>query len=476
MQDFAELKRQGEALEAAGKTREALGLLRLAIREIEGTPAMLRELALLAKVGDLHEALGEHDEACDAWAHAGKYYAEHGSSQGVIALCTKIHRVDKARTIVYPRLAQIMVDGNHLAAAREVLLKYTERAQAQRATDVLTKLEGADDNTLRPGLARVLDAVLKAEETRARRRVEETAPEPPPMDEPAAAAVPEPEPEPPEPEFEIIHDTASDVPPPVAHEPAPEPEPELEPEPEPEPEEYEEASVPYRVSVPMSRLPDPTPPARPARSPVPFLAVGLGVGLVLGAVLSQLGIIPRFLGGDGTEPPALTDSPAFVAPPMEPVSPAFAADSAPTVIPAPPTQAALATAPRDTNLVTTPSAPRDTLPAPAAITPVAAAPTEATIENPIAVDGFPIVAVAEHEAGGQSGYRVLQLLSAGDTLELIILPLIDPATPETPVMTATAAGATGYRAFGGMLVDARAPLTADSLRVLLERLGGGGSQ
>lgn len=171
---------------------------------------------------------------------------------------------------------------------------------------------------------------------------------------------------------------------------------------------------------------------------MPFLIGGVLAGIVLGSLLTQVGILPSFLGGDALEEGAAT--PVEATPMMDSMAvmdTAFVARDTAQVLVTPPVAPAL------------------------------------LVEDPIAVEGLSIAEVLPHQEDGQRGYRVLQPLGGGDTLTLFVIPQTGGVTTLLPIVTPSGAGATGVVAFAGMRVRAAAPIAPDSLAELLRRLGGG---
>ncbi|MBE0591034.1 MAG: hypothetical protein IH616_01380, partial [Gemmatimonadales bacterium] len=142
--DISSLKEQARELERRGKTREALAMYRHALTSLEGTPALLGELPLYVKAGDLYLKLDNPRAAVSLYETAGKIYAAHGSAKSVSAVCAKVVRVMPERSHVYTRLVRIMLEHGHVAAARDVLLKYAEHADLH---DTRARLEQLADRT-----------------------------------------------------------------------------------------------------------------------------------------------------------------------------------------------------------------------------------------------------------------------------------------------------------------------------------------
>ena len=103
-----EQKQAARALEQKGETEEALTLYENVLAELEGTPEIWRELPLYVKAGDLSLKLNDSSNAISNYEKAANAYAAYGSSKSVIALCTKILRVNPGRTHVFLRLVRLM--------------------------------------------------------------------------------------------------------------------------------------------------------------------------------------------------------------------------------------------------------------------------------------------------------------------------------------------------------------------------------
>ena len=123
--DIATLKDEARSLEQQDRHAEALALYRKILAHLEGTSGILRELPLYVKAGDLNLKLGDAKTAIAMYERAAKRYAQYGSGKSVVALCTKVLRVDPSRTYVYLTHARLMIERGHVAEA------YSARARSR---------------------------------------------------------------------------------------------------------------------------------------------------------------------------------------------------------------------------------------------------------------------------------------------------------------------------------------------------------
>jgi tetratricopeptide (TPR) repeat protein len=173
--DIATLKDEARSLEQQDRHAEALALYRKILAHLEGTSGILRELPLYVKAGDLNLKLGDAKTAIAMYERAAKRYAQYGSGKSVVALCTKVLRVDPSRTYVYLTHARLMIERGHVAEAAKVLAGYSERTKLGKAHEVLQRLADGDDSEVRPVLEMLLEVAGRAES--ARRRAAEHASE-----------------------------------------------------------------------------------------------------------------------------------------------------------------------------------------------------------------------------------------------------------------------------------------------------------
>jgi hypothetical protein len=172
-----ERKQQARLFEQQGEFADALELYEAALAELEGTPEIWRELPLYVKAGDLSLKMGDSSGAIAHYEKAARAYAAYGSSKSVIALCTKILRVNSEHTHAFLRLVRLMIERDHLAEARLVLLEYAERMKLPKAGFVLEGMADRSDEELKPLLELLLEMGGRYEYARAQGRDESTSTE-----------------------------------------------------------------------------------------------------------------------------------------------------------------------------------------------------------------------------------------------------------------------------------------------------------
>jgi hypothetical protein len=165
-----EQKQQARVLEQQGETEAALEICEKILAELEGTPEMWRELPLHVKAGDLSLKLNNSNSAISHYEKAANAYAAYGSAKSVIALCIKILRVNPNRTHVFLRLVRLMIEREHLAEARLVLLEYSERLKLPKAGLVLHGLADTPEEEMKPVLDMLLELGGRYEYARAQGR------------------------------------------------------------------------------------------------------------------------------------------------------------------------------------------------------------------------------------------------------------------------------------------------------------------
>ncbi len=165
-----EYKQEARSLEQQGETDAALEFYEKILSELEGTPEIWRELPLYVKAGDLSLKLNDSSNAISHYEKAANAYAAYGSSKSVIALCIKILRVNPGRTHVFLRLVRLMIEREHLAEARLVLVEYAERLKLPKAGLVLEELADASDEQMKLLLEMLLELGGRYEYARAQVR------------------------------------------------------------------------------------------------------------------------------------------------------------------------------------------------------------------------------------------------------------------------------------------------------------------
>jgi hypothetical protein len=164
--DVATLKEQARGLEQKGKIADALTIYRKILAHLEGSSAILRELPLYVKAGDLNLKLGDEKTAIAMYERAAKRYAAYGSGKSVIALCKKILRVDATRSHEYLGLASRMIERGHLGEASKVLAGYADHTKLSKAKGVLEQLIDRPDSEVRPVLELMLEVAGRSEKER----------------------------------------------------------------------------------------------------------------------------------------------------------------------------------------------------------------------------------------------------------------------------------------------------------------------
>lgn len=156
MATVAELKTKALELERQGHVDKALAIYRHVLKHLEGRRALEAEVPLFVKVGDLELKQGRPDEAIVMYERAAERYVARGVATSVVALCLKILRVDATRTSVYRRFARSLLDAGHVAAARDVLLDYAQRAKRPGAAAALERVAGRPEDEVQSAIERML--------------------------------------------------------------------------------------------------------------------------------------------------------------------------------------------------------------------------------------------------------------------------------------------------------------------------------
>lgn len=170
--DVAAQKKAARALEQKGQPDEALKVYREIVDHLEGTPAMLKELPLYVKVGDLALKAGDRKAAVRMYDRAAVRCAEQGSGKRVIGLCDKIRRVVPHWSHIHLRYTRVLIDKNHLADAREVLTDYAEGAELPKALAALKAASGLFDTELKAVLEMLLEGAERTEKSSAAAKID----------------------------------------------------------------------------------------------------------------------------------------------------------------------------------------------------------------------------------------------------------------------------------------------------------------
>ncbi len=129
-------------------------------------------MALFNKVGDLYQKVGNIQSAVDQWERGVDHYVDTGFHNNAIALCNKILRNAPARTHVYLKLAQLMVQRGFVSEAKQNLLEYAERMKKAGQLDAAFKALkefadlSPDNEDIRLLLAEQLKAAARTDEAR----------------------------------------------------------------------------------------------------------------------------------------------------------------------------------------------------------------------------------------------------------------------------------------------------------------------
>jgi hypothetical protein len=157
-------KQEARALEKRGDTAKALAVYREILDHLEGSKAILRELPLYVRVGDLYLKEDDTKTALAMYDKAGRLYAEHGSGKSVIAVCGKILKVLPEGTHTHIHYARLLIDGGHVGEARKVLVNYAEVFELPKVQQALEVMEGKSDEEMGPMLEMVLEMAEWGEE------------------------------------------------------------------------------------------------------------------------------------------------------------------------------------------------------------------------------------------------------------------------------------------------------------------------
>ncbi len=532
MAKVADLKNHARDLERQGQIAKSLAIYRHIIKHLEGTPHILRELALYVKTGDLALKTDDAPAAIESYERAAEHYATHGSVNSVIALCQKILRIAPERKGVHARFARLLLDQGHVAGARDVLIEYAESAQLNYALETLRGLRERSDDDAKPALEALLEAAEGGQDAEMERTSKEVVPL---LFSPTAELAarmsaptftkreepPSPPPEPPPLVQEPIGNLSqldapktSEAGAPKASEAAAPPD--------------DDQSIPKiePTTGPSLRVPTPRQPKRGLHRRVPFgsraarqtrsgkkwvIAVIAILSFATAGVLAFMGIVPipnalRFgAASDPAEPvssaPTSTQSqqlavnPATTDTGLSAVVDDTAAAAVGDTLDSLPSVAGLRAIdtlrnPRDSTIgqlarTDTLGAPQGvadpvvdtTQPSPPALAPVdttAAQPTTSR-ETILAIFGLPVDSVTLYAAGGLGGYRVHQTLRTGEQVLLAVLPLGSDATDTVgvgPIFVNLLSGDTviGTARFGQYSVSATGTVATTVLDSLMQQI------
>ena len=150
-------KQRAQALEKKGETAKARAAYREILDHLEGSKGLLRELPMFVKVGDLCRKEDDKKTALAMYDRAGQLYAEYGSGKSVIAICMKILKVLPEATNTHVHYARLLVEGEHIAEARMVLINYAQLFDLPKVQRALEAMEGRSKSEMTPMLEMVLE-------------------------------------------------------------------------------------------------------------------------------------------------------------------------------------------------------------------------------------------------------------------------------------------------------------------------------
>ncbi len=129
------LKESARKFEQGGQWRQAIDVYKKALREFEEGGEGVLDPSLYNRIGDLEMKDGDSSAAIRAYEQASDLYTEQGFFNNAIALCSKILRVNPARSATYLRLAQLNARKNFVGEAKRNLSEYLERMEALHHRD-----------------------------------------------------------------------------------------------------------------------------------------------------------------------------------------------------------------------------------------------------------------------------------------------------------------------------------------------------
>jgi hypothetical protein len=171
----SELKAQARALELQGELEKALRVYTHIVTHLEGSNAILQELPLYVKAGDLHLKLGRPHDAAEMYERAARHYVSHGSTKSVLALCDKVLRARPDAADVHIRWARGLLDAGHVEAARGVLGDYASRSGLDDLNRVLARIENRAGESARSLIETLLEGAATGEREPLERAVADVA-------------------------------------------------------------------------------------------------------------------------------------------------------------------------------------------------------------------------------------------------------------------------------------------------------------
>ncbi len=144
--------------------RKAIDLYLRVIESFESGVAIVQDLSVYNRVGDLYMKVKNTTSAVQSYERAVDLYADQGMTNQAIALCGKVLRVNPGRVQTYLKLARLHAEKNVVVDARKNLLEYLERMNALgNRDDALEEVKAFADRFGRNEDIRVmLSALLRA--------------------------------------------------------------------------------------------------------------------------------------------------------------------------------------------------------------------------------------------------------------------------------------------------------------------------
>ena len=158
------LKESARKFEQGGQWRQAIDVYKKALREFEEGGEGVLDPSLYNRIGDLEMKDGDSSAAIRAYEQASDLYTEQGFFNNAIALCSKILRVNPARSATYLRLAQLNARKNFVGEAKRNLAEYLERMAAlyHREEGIAAVKLFADQFSGNPDIRLMLVELLRA--------------------------------------------------------------------------------------------------------------------------------------------------------------------------------------------------------------------------------------------------------------------------------------------------------------------------
>ena len=158
------LKESARKFEQGGQWRQAIDVYKKALREFEEGGEGVLDPSLYNRIGDLEMKDGDSTAAIRAYEQASDLYTEQGFFNNAIALCSKILRVNPARSATYLRLAQLNARKNFVGEAKRNLAEYLERMEAlhHREEGIAAVKLFADQFSGNPDIRLMLVELLRA--------------------------------------------------------------------------------------------------------------------------------------------------------------------------------------------------------------------------------------------------------------------------------------------------------------------------